>query len=452
MPQAPQLLTSVAVLVHAPLQRVWPDGQTQAPPEQDCPAGHLFPQAPQWLASLCRFTQAVPHRVWAHVVAQLPFEQVSPLAQVRPHAPQFLGSVWVFTQVPPQLVCPVGQVGVQVPETQLSPEAHFLPQPPQWLVLVEVFTHWPPQSVCPEPQEITHAPSAQTWLEPQLVPFGLLTQAHWLLDVQVLQAPEQGCAQHRPPRHEPDWHSRPSPHSAPAGFFVHEPFEQNIPSPHAVPLGLFAQAQPVSLLQVLHEPEQAVWQHRPPTQAPDVQSSPATQLPPGGCLAGGVQRPDAHTSPAGQAAVLGWQAPAAVQVYVLSASEAAQVGVRHVVPAASRWHPPWPLHPLVHASCLQVPVGSAPPAGTARQVPTDPSRLQAMQVPLQADEQQRPCAQIPGAAQSSLRLQTEPMGRLPQELFSQTLPATHWASLWQYVAQRLPLQPRKGAHERGAGL
>jgi hypothetical protein len=101
-----------------------------------------------------------------------------------------------------------------------------------------------------------------------------------------------------------------------------------------------------------------------------------------------------------------------------------------------------PLQPLLQASSRQAPVGSAPPTGTARQVPSEPSTLQAMQVPVQALAQQRPWAQMPGAAQSASRLQMAPTGRLPQSPSVQTLGAAHWESLPHWVTQRLPLQPR----------
>ncbi len=46
-PQAPQLRASVAVAVHTPPQRVWPEGQAQAPVTHDDPPPQAAPQAPQ---------------------------------------------------------------------------------------------------------------------------------------------------------------------------------------------------------------------------------------------------------------------------------------------------------------------------------------------------------------------------------------------------------------------
>ena len=61
-------------------------------------------------------------------------------------------------------------------------------------------------------------------------------------------------------------------------------------------------------------------------------------------------------------------------------------------------------------------------------------------MPLQALAQHRPCAQTP-LVQSPPRVQTAPLGRLPQSPAAQTLPLAHWLSLPQLVRQRLPLQP-----------
>ncbi len=161
--------------------------------------------------------------------------------------------------------------------------------------------------------------------------------------------------------------------------------------------------------------------------------------------------PAAQVSPVAHILAAIWQAPAALHVHRLSVSLAAHAGALQVVPTASRAQPPVPSQPFEHASSLQLPVGSCPPAPTGLQVPSEPSTLHAMQAPLHAVAQQRPWAQIPAPAQSSFRLQMDPTGRLPHDpLLSHTLPVTHCASFWQDVEQRLPLQPRKGAHERGA--
>jgi hypothetical protein len=63
--QPPQLLWSVIVSTHVPLQNVVPVPQidAHAPAVHDWPAGHARPQAPQWLLSLDVSTQAPPHIV-----------------------------------------------------------------------------------------------------------------------------------------------------------------------------------------------------------------------------------------------------------------------------------------------------------------------------------------------------------------------------------------------------
>jgi hypothetical protein len=43
---------------------------------------------------------------------------------------------------------------------------------------------------------------------------------------------------------------------------------------------------------------------------------------------------------------------------------------------------------------VQTPAGSAPPTGTAEQMPAPPGRAHDMHVPVQAVAQQTPCAQI----------------------------------------------------------
>ena len=96
-------------------------------------------------------------------------------------------------------------------------------------------------------------------------------------------------------------------------------------------------------------------------------------------------------------------------------------------------------------------MGSVPRAGTGTQVPSDPSTLQARQVPLQALAQQRPWAQMPGAAQSLSRLHRAPTGRLPHEPSRQVLGDAHCESLPHWLTQRLPLQPLNGAQLRAFG-
>jgi hypothetical protein len=63
VPQAPQLLPSRRVSVHAPLQSVWPAAHAHAPPVHVCPAGQRVPQVPQLLESICVSVQVPRHSV-----------------------------------------------------------------------------------------------------------------------------------------------------------------------------------------------------------------------------------------------------------------------------------------------------------------------------------------------------------------------------------------------------
>ena len=87
---------------------------------------------------------------------------------------------------------------------------------------------------------------------------------------------------------------------------------------------------------------------------------------------------------------------------IWSCVPAGQVTPLHCVVAGQSWHPPLPLHspssPQVvgaWAMPVQVPVGSAPPAGTAVQVPWKPETPQLMHVPQVAEPQQKPFVQWP---------------------------------------------------------
>ena len=167
-----------------------------------------------------------------------------------------------------------------------------------------------------------------------------------LAAVQARQGgPAQRAAQQRPARQEPEAHSMPSMQTAPAGLRTHSPPVQVRPSPQAVPLGRAAQVHMLAAVQDRQAAGQAVAQQCPETQTLEAHSSPATQTSPRAFLTGGTQRLPMQVCPAGQAAALGWQAPAAVQVWVVRVVPA-QVAAPQEVPAASRRQPPWPLQPL----------------------------------------------------------------------------------------------------------
>lgn len=94
---------------------------------------------------------------------------------------------------------------------------------------------------------------------------------------------------------------------------------------------------------------------------------------------------------------------------------------------------------------LQLFFGSAPPAGTAVQVPAVPVRLHEKQPAVQAEEQQTPCAQkfdthSPACEQSA------PIGFNPHEPPLQMFGETHWSEAPHELAHRVP------SHLKGAQL
>jgi hypothetical protein len=70
VPQAPQLLASVDVFTHAPLQSVCPEEQpVQEPLMHETPEAQVCPQEPQLFVSVCSLTHAFEQRL--SPVAQL---------------------------------------------------------------------------------------------------------------------------------------------------------------------------------------------------------------------------------------------------------------------------------------------------------------------------------------------------------------------------------------------
>ena len=63
MPQPPQLLASVVVLMQAPPHAELPVGQTQAPATHEAPDGQTVPQPPQLVMLVFVSTQDEPHWV-----------------------------------------------------------------------------------------------------------------------------------------------------------------------------------------------------------------------------------------------------------------------------------------------------------------------------------------------------------------------------------------------------
>ena len=88
------------------------------------------------------------------------------------------------------------------------------------------------------------------------------------------------------------------------------------------------------------------------------------------------------------------------------------------------------------------------PAAAGVQVPTEPARLQAWQVWVQALLQQTPSTQLP-LAQSDALPQATPWARLGrQEVASQKNPVRHWASRGAGGAARPVLSRTTGAQLR----
>jgi hypothetical protein len=99
---------------------------------------------------------------------------------------------------------------------------------------------------------------------------------------------------------------------------------------------------------------------------------------------------------------------------------------------------------------LQVPVGSAPPASTGEHVPAEADSAQDMHVPLHADRQQTPCAQVP-EAHSTPSLHAAPGDLSPHE------PSLHTEGAAQSASEaQVPLHTEaphlKGAQELAAGV
>jgi hypothetical protein len=102
VPQAPQLVVSLAVSTHTPLHEVVPEGHRQRPVEHDVPAGQRVPQAPQLFESVAVFTQVVPQVTLPAGHVHAPAVHTCEGPQVTPQAPQLLASTAVLAQRPEQ--------------------------------------------------------------------------------------------------------------------------------------------------------------------------------------------------------------------------------------------------------------------------------------------------------------------------------------------------------------
>jgi hypothetical protein len=188
LPQRPQLPVAVVRLVSQPLaatpsQSPKPTlhARRHAPAAQSgealAPVGHTVPQAPQLVTLVAVATQVVPQRVVpaAQVSMQAPAEQRWPVGHARPHAPQLLESVRVLTSqplaaMPSQLVKPALHVNPQAEAAQvevaLARAGHTVPQAPQLVAAVARLVSQPlampmSQSAKPAAQVSPQAPPAQ---------------------------------------------------------------------------------------------------------------------------------------------------------------------------------------------------------------------------------------------------------------------------------------------------
>jgi hypothetical protein len=93
---------------------------------------------------------------------------------------------------------------------------------------------------------------------------------------------------------------------------------------------------------------------------------------------------------------------------------------------------------LVAPWSVQICAGSGDPVGTFVQVPSEPESAHDLQAPVQVVAQQIPCAQIPDP-HSVLPEHEAPLGFLPQEFETQTLPVLQLPSTAHAVKHLVPL-------------
>lgn len=183
VPQAPQLVTVVAVLTSqpsaaTPLQSAKPG--VHAKPHTPAPHvraalgtdGHARPHAMQLSGSVLRLTQLPEQSVSPapQVTTQVREEHTCPEGQIVPQAPQLLLSLARSRHTPEQLACPVGHTSVQALDTQLCPAGHAVVHVPQWLRSLVRSKHAVPHALRPAVQLVTQADPEHTWPEGHTVP------------------------------------------------------------------------------------------------------------------------------------------------------------------------------------------------------------------------------------------------------------------------------------------
>ena len=139
VPQVPQLRLSVCVVLHTPLQSVWPLGHLQSPAWQVFPFEQTVPQLPQLLLSVALFTHADVARLVHRIVpvpharhVSVPVQYLAGVTAVAPvtlplaaqnstfvawqfaaHWPLKHDDPLVQAHTPPAQDCPAAHVGVE---------------------------------------------------------------------------------------------------------------------------------------------------------------------------------------------------------------------------------------------------------------------------------------------------------------------------------------------------
>jgi hypothetical protein len=160
--QAPQLLTSVLVSTHTPLQLVCGLAQPQVPPRHVVPLAHTIPHDPQFELSDFKSTHDAAHalRPVPHIASHLPALHTCIAVHAVPHAPQLFGSFAVSTHDPLQVVVPCGQT--QALPLQISVDEHAVPHAPQLRGSLVVSTQEAAHLVSMPEQLAEQTPRSQT--------------------------------------------------------------------------------------------------------------------------------------------------------------------------------------------------------------------------------------------------------------------------------------------------
>jgi hypothetical protein len=174
LPQAPQLLGSVSVLMQRLPHSLVDPPQLHTPPTQFWPVPHAVVHEPQWPMSVTRSTHALlqlvsgfPASFEPHTSVHAPVEHVGVAGgQTSPQPPQLLGSLCMAVHEPLQMMPPFGHP--HTPAWHVNPVPHCERQVPQFELSVFRSTQTPPHIV--KPGLHAHAPAEQVALGPHLMP------------------------------------------------------------------------------------------------------------------------------------------------------------------------------------------------------------------------------------------------------------------------------------------